>query len=117
MDGFIWHDPPDEVFPAGMDEYLAAIKQGIMAIAVRRAPEIEAWLKTNASWVDRSGNARQTLHTEVRVMAEQVVIVLSHGMDYGKWLELANGGRYAIVGPGLDHWAPIIWNDVEALLR
>lgn len=115
-DGFIWHNSPDEVFPAGMDAYLAGVRQSIMLIAQRRAPEIEEWMKKNAKWEDQTGNARQTLHTEVRVMAEQVVIVLSHGMDYGIFLELANGGRYATIGPALDRFAPLIWGDVNRLL-
>lgn len=116
-DGFIWHHAPDEVFPQGLDQYTRDIRMAIMQLAQRRAPEVETWMKTNAPWEDHTGNARQTLHTEVRVMVEQVVIVLSHGMGYGVFLELANGGKWAVIGPALDQFAPKIWNDVEQLLR
>jgi len=116
-DGFVWVDPPDKVFPAGMDAYVRDVRAGIMAIAQRRAPEIETWMKQHAPWEDRTGNARQTLHTEVQILAEQVVIELAHGMSYGIFLELANGGTWAVIGPALDHFAPIIWSDVDRLLR
>ena len=116
-DGIVWIDPPDKVWPVGMDAYLRDIRTAIMMIAERRAPEIEAWMKTNAPWRDLTGNARQTLHTEVQVMAEQVAIILAHGMSYGWFLELAHGSTFAIVGPALDHFSPIIFADVERLLR
>jgi hypothetical protein len=116
-DGFVWAHSPDEVFPAGMDEYLAGVRAAILQIAQRRAPEIEAWMKANAPWTDRTGNARQTLSVEVRMFATQVVIWMSHGVTYGKYLELAYGGQYAVIGPALDQFAPAIWNDVEQLLR
>jgi hypothetical protein len=116
-DGFVWIDPPDKVFPAGMDAYLRDIRAGIMMLAQRRAPEIETWLKQNAPWEDRTGNARQTLHTEVQIFAEQVVIELAHGVSYGIFLETMQGGTFSVLGPALDHWASIIWDDVNQLLR
>lgn len=116
-EGFVWFHSPDEVFPEGLDRYVSDIRMAIMQISRQRAPEIETWMKNNAPWEDRTGNARQTLHTEVWMMAEQAVIRLSHGMGYGTFLELAHGGRWAVIGPALDHFAPKIWNDVEQLFR
>jgi hypothetical protein len=124
--GFRWERKPTEVFPQGTDAYIAAIKDGIAAIAQRRAPEIESWMKANAEWVDRTSNARQTLNTEVLEFMDEVVIWLAHGMSYGWYLEgynpaaareMMNGGQYAIIGPAMDHWAPILWQDVERMLR
>lgn len=115
---FSWDVRPTQAWPALSDWYIAAIRRGVYQIARRRAPEIEAWMKDNAPWTDRTGNARQTLTAEAEeVSLDMVSIILAHGMDYGIWLELAHGGAWAIIGPALDHWGPIIWGDVVALFR
>ena len=116
-EGFIWHHSPSEVFPDGLDDYTHAIRWAVVEIAQRRAPEIEAWMKANAPWTDRTGNARQTLHTEVQMVVDTVVITLAHGMSYGRFLELAHGGQYAVIGPALDEFAPKLWDDIKQLLR
>lgn len=114
----VWTISPEAAFVPGVQRYIQAIRAGVRAIAQRRAPEIEAWMKVNATWTDRTGNARQTLQAEVEDIALDIVqIVLDHGVEYGVWLELAHGGTYAIIAPALDHFGPIVWGDVQALLR
>lgn len=121
--GFTWQTPPEEAFGTLTDAYLEAVKRLVYAVLQRRAPEIENWMKIYAPWTDRTGNARQTLHTFIDppqtmgLMAEAISLVLSHGMDYGFWLEVKNAGRYAIVSPAIDHWAPIIIADLQRWLR
>lgn len=60
-------------------------------------------LRAHASWIDRTGLARASLNATVRVqfLGDRTLIILrlAHGMEYGIWLELANAGKYAIVGP------------------
>lgn len=115
--GFHWEKPPEEALDELGDAYAAAIHEGIKAVAQRWAPEIENWMQQNAPWTDRTGNARQSLYTEVEEVAGQMVrIILSHGVYYGIFLELKNAGRYAIVNPALDHFAPKIWADVRRML-
>jgi len=115
--GFQWKVSPEKTFPELADAYISAIHRGIRAIADRRAPEIANWMKDNAPWTDRTGNARQTLWTEVTDVANKMVtIMLSHGVYYGIFLELNNAGRYAIIDPALDHFAPVIWSDVQRML-
>jgi hypothetical protein len=46
-----------------------------------------------------------------------VLIAFGHGVDYGIFLELANAGRFAIVNPALDFFAPKIWADVRRLIN
>lgn len=115
---FQWDVRPSEAWVAMTDAYLQQIHSAVLAIAYRYAAEIEAYMKQNASWTDRTGNARQTLHTEVRDVALQMLdIVLKHGVKYGINLELDYGGRYAIIGPTIDIYAPHIWNDIVSLFR
>ena len=112
-----WSVPPEEAFGDLADAYVQAIQDAVWAIAQRRAPEIESWMKINARWTDRTSNARQGLAADAeRLATEAVQIVMSYDVDYGIFLELAHAGNYAIIGPALDHFAPIIWQDVLALL-
>lgn len=114
---FQWDVTPEQAFGELTQAYIAAIRRGVQAIAQRRAPEIEAWMKQNASWTDRTGNARQTLNTTIEeISLDMVNIILAHGVEYGIYLELANAGNYAIIAPALDHWGPIIWRDVQQML-
>jgi len=115
--GFHWEKTPEEALGELGDAYASAIHRGVKAIVDRWAPEIENWMKQNAPWTDRTGNARQTLHTEVEeVVDEMVEIIMAHGVYYGIYLELCNAGRYAIINPALDHFAPKIWQDVRRML-
>ncbi len=116
--GFVWHTRPDAAWGDLADAYSRAIQDGVYQLAQAYAVEIEAWMKENAPWTDQTSNARQTLHSEAdRLVGGAVEIILAHGMDYGIFLELANGGQYAIIGPALDHFIPLVWRDVQELLR
>lgn len=116
--GFKWDVPPDEAFTQLADAYATAVHTGVRAVVQRYAPEVEAWMKSNAPWTDRTGNARQTLHTEVEeVVNEMVSLILAGGVEYQIYLELSNGGRFAIIGPALDYFAPKIWADVQGLFK
>lgn len=115
--GFVWEIPPQTAWPALAQAYVAAIERGVAAIAQRYAAEVEAWMKDNAPWTDRTGNARQALYTEVNQVAGTMVeLILAHGVEYGLWLEIRHAGRWAIVNPALDHFGPRMWADVVRLL-
>ena len=73
--------------------------------------------KQNAPWTDRTGNARSGLFgTAERDVAQRIVtIYLSHGatLDYGQYLELSNGGRYAVIMRTIEGHLPAL----NAMLR
>jgi hypothetical protein len=115
---FRWSTPPRTAWGDLSAAYVLAIRNGVRAIAQRRAPEIEAWMKENAPWTDRTGNARQTLSAEVEdATLDMVSILLAGGVEYQIFLELAHGGNWAIIAPAVDYWGPILWADVRAMLR
>ena len=115
---FTWEVTPEQAFDDLIKQYQQEIHSAIKTLANRYAPEIEAWMKQNAKWTDRTGNARQTLHTEVEEVSSIMIgIILAHGVDYGIFLELSHGGAWAIIGPALDSFAPKVWADVQALFR
>lgn len=116
MISFTWDVEPERVFGELAQAYVDEIDTAVLQLANRYAPEIAAWMKENAPWTDRTGNARQTLDSEVYELTETVVIAFGHGVDYGIFLEEANAGRFAIVTPAIDYFAPKIWADVQRLM-
>lgn len=67
----------------------------------------ETYMRTHAKWTDRTTNARNGLFSVVtRKGMNGWLLVMSHGVEYGIWLEIANSGRYAIVRPTFLRTAP-----------
>jgi hypothetical protein len=115
--GFKWEVTPEQAFTELYDEYTRQIYREIQRLATKYAPEIEAYLKREASWMDRTGNLRASLYTEVESSLTEIVLAFDYGLDYGVYLEFKHQGRYAIIAPALDYFAPKFWNDVQALFR
>ena len=104
----------DETFQQIQDDYEARhqrVRAALLAHTQRTAGEIERYMKRNARWTDRTGNARNTLRATPKVFhadpqVYELGIVVGHGMEYGLWLEVRWNGRYAIVGPTTRDYAP-----------
>ena len=92
------------------ERILFAVRQ----LATFWAGKLETFAKENASWVDRTGNARNALHAWVEEMSDNAVMLyLSHGVDYGVFLEVRWAGKFGIV------WATIEahLNEISDMLR
>jgi hypothetical protein len=61
----------------------------------------EAYMKKNATWKDRTGNARNGLFTATKHEGNSHSLLLSHSVSYGIWLEVRDGGKYGII---IDAW-------------
>jgi hypothetical protein len=61
------------------------------------SPRTESWARANASWQDRTGNARNGLTAQQESEPTRESIVVAHGVPYGFWLETRFEGRYAII--------------------
>lgn len=116
--GYYWVVTPTQAFGDLSIAYGQSIHRAVRQLALAYAPVIENWMKENATWTDRTGNARQTLSASVweNVAHTMIAIILSHGVHYGLFLEVKNSGKYAIVNPAIDYWGPKIWNDVRGIL-
>ncbi len=86
----------------GARAYIERKKAGMYALLQNWAGQLEGYAKIHAPWTDRTGHARQGLHGGVEQEGDRLVLYLSHGVEYGIWLELAHGGNYAIVGPTVE---------------
>lgn len=65
----------------------------------KEAKNIEKYMKANAPWQDRTGNARKGLKTEVEQKGQKITIVLSNTVYYGVYLEQYMEKRFAIIDP------------------
>jgi hypothetical protein len=97
----------------GVSKHVAAAG----ALATSFSPKLEAHAKRHAPWTDRTGNARQTLFSVVDVQKDKVILYLSHGVEYGVFLELCNEGRYAIVMKTLQAHYPQVKQAMDDLYR
>ena len=114
--GITWTKTIESLVPA-VASYEQRVMAAVVALIRSFEPRIEAYAKGNAPWTDRTGNARQTLFSIDELAGQIVTLYLSHGMPYGKWLELCNAGRYAIVMKTLEAHYGQIKSALDALLR
>lgn len=66
------------------------------------SPKLSNYAKENRKWTDRTGAARQRLHSYVGKISIGYRITLAHGVSYGIWLELANEKRFAIIPESIE---------------
>ena len=90
-----------------VDDVLGAIHRG----AEELKDQMVEYMKANAPWADRTGDAREGLQGAVVWQDDtHFTIMLGHGenIEYGIWLEVRWGGKYAIVTPTVHHFAPMM---------
>lgn len=91
----------------GLKELLPRIDAAVDIVFDSYEARAETWMRENAPWTDRTGNARNGLQAkhESEPMVEHR-LVMYHTMPYGYWLEVRWSGKYAIVGPTMFHISP-----------
>ena len=93
------------------------VRDAATIIAYRMSPEVESYMKVNASWIDRTGNARIGLAARPFIEGDSIGIVLYHQVPYGIYLEVRFAGRYAIIQPTIDVMGPRVMAQYQGLLR
>ena len=88
----------------------------IYAAAQYVAPQIESFMRTEATWTDRTGNARNGLKARVFSNTKKVSIVLYHSVPYGPYLEVRWGGKYGIIMPALAAGGPLFLETCARLM-
>lgn len=73
------------------------LDRAITAAVNYQATRSESYMRRNAKWTDRTGNARNGLHTATSHSKTQHTITLSHSVPYGIWLEVRWSGKYGII--------------------
>lgn len=97
-----------------MSEKLGAV---VLMYAATKASELEAKMKINRPWTDRTNMAKTRLNAKVSQPSSNIIrITLAHGVEYGIWLELAHGKNYAIIAPTVREEGPRVVNDLNNLM-
>jgi hypothetical protein len=96
-----------------MDAYERRMKEAVVRLARRWAPELENYAKRNHPWQNQTGNAGQGLHAWLDIMTDVIRLYLSHGVAYGLALETKYGGKYAIIWPTLEQHLPALAQSLE----
>lgn len=91
----------------GLDKLDQHVQRAMVAAANFTAPQIEQYMRANASWTDRTGAARSGLRAQVQTSPNKVAIIMFHSVPYGVWLEVRWGGKYAILEPALAWGGPV----------
>lgn len=111
-----WTISPERAFVPGYNAWQNKVRMALITAIQRRVPQIEQWMKANAPWRDLTGEARRRLWAQMFVYLEGILVIFDHDVIYGRRLEFEFSGRYAIIGPTIDHWGPILMNDVVKVL-
>lgn len=119
-------------------QQMAAYARKVREAELKLLKYFEAIIQTearrDASWTDRTGNARQALRAYTSEDAPEkfgasdteypnpadlardtVALYLSHGMKYGLFLETKYGGRYAVIMDTLRKHYPEITRQLKAI--
>lgn len=86
-----------EELMSGLANFEDRAEAAIRAYAETSALKLQNSARQNARWTDRTGQARQRLTGTCLTVANGYELQLAHGVSYGKWLELANEKRFAII--------------------
>jgi hypothetical protein len=116
---FQWIETPEKMIE-NIEKYGARAYSALDALAAEIAVRLQNYSRANASWQDRTGNARSGLFAvSEKAAGDLVTIYLSHGhsIDYGKWLELANAGKYAIIMPAIETIIPEAKRMLDEIFR
>lgn len=94
----------------GMDELKTKTMVALLMGAQTEAMRLESYMKKNRPWTDRTENAKASLRVQVSQLSDTVLrMTLSHGVEYGIWLELAHGKKCAIVAPTIEKEGPKVF--------
>lgn len=113
-----WVVPP-AVLQRNIELYGQRVLTAVTALAEQLAARAQSEMRQNAKWKDRTGNARSGLFSMAeRAAQDTVVLYFSHGhtVDYGAYLELSYGQRYAIIAPTMQRMYPEVVRLLNRLL-
>lgn len=91
-------------------------RQAAWITAQSMAPEVENYMKINAPWTDRTGNARNGLAARAYREGSNIGIDLFGQVEYQVWLETRFEGQFAIIQPTIDAMSPVVMKRYERLM-
>lgn len=80
-------------------DYERKMMRGVEIRVGAFAGQLESKAVKHAPWTDRTSIARNSITGSWSSQGGVIIVALAIGADYGKYLELSNGGRYRIIQP------------------
>ena len=137
--GLVWIKPPSTLVKP-LQDYQRKLLLAVYAVAAYVGQQMQDQARERARWSDRTGNARSGLFFAVDGFglppftgsviprelidgaiisgtSDRMVLALSHTMYYGKFLELSNGGRYAIIVSTMERNLPQLERMLKNVFR
>lgn len=102
---------------SGITQAATKSEAAIAMYADNAALTLQNYAREHRPWTDRTGHARQRLTGSVARVTQGYQIILAHGVDYGKWLELAHEKKYAIIQPTIQAKSPEVLSGFNKLLE
>lgn len=100
----------------GVDVFSDRLERGIIGVFERQKHVAVAWMRENAPWTDRTGNARSGLSTVGRYKAGvSYTLVLFGRMPYNIWLEVRHQGKYSVIIPAIVDQGPKLMKTLNKL--
>lgn len=140
--GFHWVIPPEKELIQNVEAYGDKIFVALQAVATYWGQRNQDDARISAPWTDRTGNARgglffavdgfglnpvtgmvtseASLNSDVAIESgdnNTLIITLGHSVFYGKFLELKNGGRYAIIMSTIEGNLPMLERMVQDIFK
>lgn len=121
----------DEITP-NIEALSPKLDLALTGIMEYQSPRVQSHARSNATWTDRTSNARNGLFAQAyststgrgRDSAGRFTrggssygIVLFHSVPYGIWLEVRWSGRYSIIMPTIEEKGPDVMRMVHRLLE
>lgn len=101
-----------------LDDMAARVLAAAKMIASTEALQLKSYMQRNRPWVDRTGEAKRRLDATVSSPNSHTVrITLSHGVNYGIFLEKAHGAKYAIIKPTIKKRGPEVYDAFNKFLE
>lgn len=100
----------------GMASFMFKTMDGMAEKANDFADELVQYAQEHAPWEDQTGDARNGLQSAVLVENGELSIDLYHTVEYGIWLEIRWGAKYAIILPTIEQLGPKLFDKMEGLI-
>lgn len=108
-------DPSD--FIAECVQYRSRFETAVLTVCEVASTKMEAYAKANGPWINRTGNARQTLKGSAEwVTRDQIMMAVAHHMSYGYWLELAHQRKSKILEASVESQVPELYRALKRLV-
>lgn len=100
----------------GLPKLDQRLDNGVAGVMEFYDSKAEEYMKNNATWTDRTGNARNGLRAQAgHEKGKRHWIDLWHSVPYGIWLEVRFAGKYSIVIPTIVQYGPKVMGTLNKL--